>query len=50
VQDNINYYSYQDTHNKEGDDGKIEGKTVSLYKYIAGQLAQKWYMLAENQY
>jgi hypothetical protein len=50
IEDNINYYSYQHAHYKKGDNGKIDRKTVFLYKYITGQLAEKRYMLAENKY
>lgn len=48
VQNDINYYSYQDAEDEKGDDREIKGKTVFLYEYIAGQLAKERDMLTEN--
>jgi hypothetical protein len=39
MENNIHNYSYQNTQNKPGDNREIKGKTVSLYEYVAGQLA-----------
>jgi len=36
VQNDINYYSYQDAQNEKGDNREIKGKALFLYKYITG--------------
>lgn len=50
MQDDVDYYCQQDTHDKESNDREVEGESVSLYYYITGELAQERDMLAENQY
>jgi hypothetical protein len=49
VQDNINYYGYQYTKDKHGDNREIKEKPFSFYEYTAWQLAQKWYVQSKNK-
>ena len=48
IQDYIDYYGQNDADYQEGHYREIEREVVLLDQYIAGQFAEKRYMLAEN--
>jgi len=50
IQDDVDYHGQYYTDYQEGYYGKIEREIVLLDQYVAGQFAEKWYMLAENHH